>query len=82
MPPRQFSSRDVLKVFDKANWEYAGKGDGSHVVMTKKDHSRKKYTVVIPMGKDPIPVGTLKSIMRQAGGSDWDEFCNWIDSNR
>jgi len=81
MPSRQFSSREVLKVFDKANWDYAGKGDGNHVVMTKRDHDGKKYTVVIPMGKDPVPIGTLKSIMEQAGGSNWDDFCEWIENN-
>lgn len=82
MPRRQFSSREVLKVFDKANWQYAPNSGGSHVVMTKRDHSGHKYTVSIPMGKDPIPIGTLKSIMKLAGGSDWDEFCRWIDDNR
>jgi predicted RNA binding protein YcfA (HicA-like mRNA interferase family) len=82
MPPRQFSGRDALKVFDKANWEYAPNAGGSHVVMTKRDHSGQKYTVVILMGKDPIPAGTLNGIMKQAGGSDFDEFCRWIDDNR
>ncbi|WP_435078427.1 type II toxin-antitoxin system HicA family toxin [Halococcus sp. AFM35] len=82
MPRRQFSSREVLKVFDKANWEYAGAGSGSsHVVMTKRDHSGHKYTITIPMGKDPIPIGTLKSIMKRAGGDDWDKFCRWLDNN-
>ena len=81
MPRRQFDSQEVLYVFDKANWEYTGNGSGSHVVVTKRDHSGKKYTVPIPMHKDPVPIGTLKSIMQQAGGSDWDKFCNWLDNN-
>ena len=33
------------------------------------------------MGKDPVPIGTLKSIMEQAGGSNWDDFCEWIENN-
>ena len=83
MPRRQFSSREVLKVFDRANWEYTGAGSGSsHVVMTKRDHSGHKYTVPIPMGKDPIPQGTLRSIASQAGADDFDEFCRWIDQER
>lgn len=82
MPPRHFSSREVLKVFDKANWQYANPGSGgSHVVMVKQDHSGHKYTVTIPMGNDPLPVGTLQSIMKQAGGEDFEAFCRWIDDN-
>ncbi|HET7324776.1 MAG TPA: type II toxin-antitoxin system HicA family toxin [Halococcus sp.] len=83
MPPRQFSSRDVLKVLDKAGWQYANPGSGgSHVVMVKRDHAGERYTVTIPMGYDPIRPGTLRSIATQAGAQDFDEFCRWIDENR
>lgn len=83
MPPRQFSSREVLKVLDKANWQYANHGSGgSHIVMTKRDHTGEKYTVTVPLGNDPLAPGTLRSIADQAGAQDFDEFCRWIDRNR
>ena len=83
MAPRQFSSRDIIKVLDRAGWRYANPNSGgSHVVMTKKDHSGHSYNVTIPLGKDPIPQGTLHSIATQAGAQDFDDFCRWIDRNR
>lgn len=57
MPPRQFSSRDILKVLVKAGWQQANPDSGgSHVVMTKQDHAGEKYTVTGPRGYDPINV--------------------------
>ena len=83
MPPRQFSSRDILKVLVKAGWQQANPDSGgSHVVLTKHDHAGEKYTVTVPRGYDPIKPGTLRSIAEQAGAQDFDEFCRWIDQNR
>lgn len=66
MPPRQFSSRDVIKVLDNANWQYANPGSGgSHVVMTKTDHDGHSYNVTIPLGNDPLAPGTLRNIATQ-----------------
>lgn len=52
-----------------------------YIVMTRWDHSGHKYVVTIPIGKDPLPIGTLQSIMKQAGGEDFEAFCAWIDDN-
>jgi predicted RNA binding protein YcfA (HicA-like mRNA interferase family) len=82
MPPRQFSSREVLKVLYKAGYRRSNASGGSHVVVTKKDHGGNSYNVTIPMGKDPIPPGTIRSIASQAGSQDFDEFCKWIDRER
>lgn len=82
MVPRQFSSHDVLKVLDKAGWKRAGGSGGSHVTMTKRDHDGNKYTVTVALGYDPIPPGTIRSIAKQAGADDFDQFCRWIDRNR
>ena len=78
----QFSSRDVLKVLDKAGWEYAPNAGGSHIKMMKYDHSGEKYTVTVVAGQDPIPQATLHSIARQAGANDFGEFCDWIERER
>ena len=81
MPPRTFSSNDIITVLDDANWEYAPNSGGSHVKMVKRDHSGEKYSVTVALGYDPIPPGTLRSIAEQAGADDFDEFCRWIDNN-
>lgn len=83
MPPRQFSSRDIIKVLDKANWNYTSQNTGgSHVKLTKTDHNGKRYVVTVPLGYDPIAPRTLRSIANQAGANDFDEFCEWIDRER
>jgi hypothetical protein len=36
-------------------------------------------TVTVPM-HDRIRTGTLRRIMEQAGGSDFEAFCRWIEN--
>ena len=47
-------------------WFIKRKGPGDHVQYV---HPTKPGKVTLDIGRDPIPVGTLRSIYRQAG---WD----------
>lgn len=66
------SGREVLKILDKNRFVKVGQS-GSHVRM-KKITPEKAYIAIVPMHNE-IPIGTLKSIIRQSGLSE-DEFRN------
>ena len=60
------SSKQIIKVLQKAGFEYAPKrGKGSHLAFIKKDKEKARL-VIIPDRKD-IPTGTLLAILDQAG---------------
>lgn len=54
-------SKEVVKILQKQGFQI-NRQSGTHVIM-KKDNK----TVVVPVHKETIPIGTLKSIERQAG---------------
>jgi predicted RNA binding protein YcfA (HicA-like mRNA interferase family) len=56
------SSRDVIKALEKEGW-YEVNHIGSH---KQFKHATKKVRVTVPHPKRDIPIGTLKSIERQA----------------
>jgi len=56
-------SRTVIKALEKNGW-YKVDQSGSHIQFR---HPSKKGRVTVPHPKKDIPVGTLKSIERQAG---------------
>ena len=71
-----------MKVLYKAGFRYANPGSsGSHVVMTKQDHEGNSYNVTLVANGGRIAEGTLRSIAKQAGAEDFDEFCQWIEDN-
>jgi predicted RNA binding protein YcfA (HicA-like mRNA interferase family) len=58
-------SSHTLKNFERIGYQDAPfQGKGSHVVLYKDDDGTK-LLVIIPK-RDPIPIGTLMSIMKQA----------------
>ncbi|MBV9154649.1 MAG: type II toxin-antitoxin system HicA family toxin [Acidobacteriaceae bacterium] len=57
------NSRDVVKALEKAGW-YEVNQVGSHKQFR---HATKKGRVTVPHPKRDIPIGTLKSIEKQAG---------------
>ncbi|MBI4895807.1 MAG: type II toxin-antitoxin system HicA family toxin [Candidatus Aenigmarchaeota archaeon] len=61
------SGHDVLKILSKQGFDIVGR-KGSHVRL-KRIFSGKSYTVIVPDHKE-IPIGTLKSIVRQSGLSE------------
>lgn len=57
------NSRDVIKALEKDGW-YEVNQTGSH---KQFKHATKKGRVTVPHPKRDIPIGTLKSIEKQAG---------------
>ena len=68
----QVSSHTLIKKFKQIGYQDAPfQGKGSHVALYKDDDGTK-LLVIIPK-RDPIPIGTLMSIMKQAR-MERDEF--------
>ena len=53
----------MVKLLMKDGW-YEKRQNGSHKQFS---HATKKGTVTVPMHGGDIPIGTLKSILKQAG---------------
>ncbi|MDP3013099.1 MAG: type II toxin-antitoxin system HicA family toxin [Candidatus Subteraquimicrobiales bacterium] len=72
----QISSNSLIKKFKHIGYKEAPfQGKGSHVALYK-DNSGDKILVIIPK-RDPIPIGTLLSIMKQAR-MDREEFYSFL----
>ncbi len=56
-------SKEIIKLLEKDGWNL-DRHKGSHKVFK---HPSKKGIVVVPEHKGDIPIGTLKSILKQAG---------------
>ncbi len=63
------SSSAVIKVLQKEGFIYISQ-KGSHVKFRKA--GSPVLTVIVPAGKKEIPLGTFKSIMRQADLTESD----------
>ncbi len=61
------SSQKIISTLKQNGFRHAPKkGKGSHHAYYRVDEFGKKYLVIVPM-KDPIPKGTLISIIKQSG---------------
>jgi predicted RNA binding protein YcfA (HicA-like mRNA interferase family) len=67
---------DCIKALEKAGF-YTSRHKGSHVQMRRNEPPPAR-TVPVPTGKKPLPHGTLRSIIRQAGLTV-DEFIALLD---
>lgn len=56
-------SRELLKMLKEDGW-YRKNVEGSHYQLV---HPTKKGKVTVPVHQGDIPIGTLKSILKQAG---------------
>lgn len=59
--PKLYSSNYIISILEKNGFLFVSQ-KGSHIKMRKE-----KWTVIVPANKRAIPVGTFKSILRQAG---------------
>lgn len=59
--PKQYSSNDVITILRSFGFEPISQ-KGSHMKFRKG-----KFVVIVPAGRKTIPLGTLRSIKRQAG---------------
>lgn len=61
------SSEKIIKRLLKVGFDYAPiKAKGSHIALVREGSQGEKYIVIIPK-RDPIPKGTLISIIKQSG---------------
>lgn len=67
---------DCIKALEKIGF-YVSRQKGSHVQM-RRDEPQPARTVPVPVSKKPLPRGTLRSIIRQAGLTV-DEFIELLD---
>lgn len=84
MVTRDFSGQDVVKVLcNKGNFQWV-RTAGDHAIL-KWEHPDgpevEARTVSVPL-HDRIRTGTLRGIAEDAGGKDFERFCQWIDRNR
>ena len=72
------SSDKIIKSLLKAGFDYAPiKGKGSHTALVREGLHGEKFLVIIPK-RNPIPKGTLISIIKQSGYSR-DEFITLLE---
>ena len=72
------SSEKIIKNLLKAGFTYAPvKGKGSHTALVKDGSYGEKFLVIIPK-RNPLPKGTLISIIKQSGMSR-EEFIEMIN---
>jgi len=60
MKLRNIKSKEVVKILQQEGFEIR-RQSGTHIIMRKNE-----LTVVVPIHKNIIPIGTLKSIEKQA----------------
>ncbi|MDF1533662.1 MAG: type II toxin-antitoxin system HicA family toxin [Methanosarcinaceae archaeon] len=71
------SSEKIMRSLLNAGFDYAPiKGKGSHTALVREGAYGEKFIVIIPK-RNPIPKGTLISIIKQSGYSR-DEFIKLI----
>lgn len=57
---KNIKSKEIIKILQKFDFEIK-RQSGNHVILKKENK-----TVVVPIHKETIPIGTLKSIERQS----------------
>lgn len=76
---RHFSGREVAKVLVN-EWGFVpvgGRGDHRKFRYENPDTGEVRI-VTVPL-HDPINIGTLRNIAKQAGAKDFDKFCDQLD---
>ncbi len=72
-PPRLFSSDEVITALIRAGFRIVRKSRGSHQGLIKPKPDGGHYKVTVVLGKQQIPLGTFREILKQAG-IGYDEF--------
>ena len=61
--PKLLSSRQIIKVLEKDGFVFISQ-NGSHMKFRK--YNKETLTVIVPANKREIPIGTIRSIIRQS----------------
>ena len=66
MPPKLpiVSGAETIRALERLGFVYV-RQRGSHVTM-KKQTPEREITCIVPVHRKPVPVGTLRNILRQA----------------
>ncbi|PIR73343.1 MAG: type II toxin-antitoxin system HicA family toxin [Candidatus Moranbacteria bacterium CG10_big_fil_rev_8_21_14_0_10_35_21] len=67
--PKFYSSSEIIKVLQKRGFVYISQ-KGSHIKLRKTGNPT--LTVIVLAGRKEIPLGTFKSILRQANLNEAD----------
>ena len=62
--PKRYSSKEIIKALEREGFVFVSQR-GSHAKYVFD--GQQKRTVIVPMGKKPVPAGTFQSILRQSG---------------
>jgi predicted RNA binding protein YcfA (HicA-like mRNA interferase family) len=60
--PKLYSSKDIISILNRFNFEFVNQ-KGSH----GKYRNSEGRTVIVPMNRREIPLGTFRSIIKQSG---------------
>lgn len=70
--PKLYSSKEIVKVLESIDFSFISQ-KGSH----GKFKNTEGRTVIVPMNKKEIPMGTFRSIVKQSG-IEFDHFTEKI----
>jgi len=70
--PKLYSSKEIIKVLESLDFQFVSQ-KGSH----GKFKNFRGRTVIVPMNRKEIPMGTFRSIVKQTG-IDYDDFIGRI----
>jgi predicted RNA binding protein YcfA (HicA-like mRNA interferase family) len=79
-----FSRQEVVKVMVNSGIYEWVRTNGDHAILRWEppdDHDTDARTVPIPLHGE-LSTGTLRDIADQAGATDFQTFCDWIERNR
>lgn len=62
--PKLLSSKQIANILEKNDFVFVSQ-KGSHAKFRKT--GKETMTVILPMNKKEVPIGTFKSIIRQSG---------------
>ena len=85
MVTRDFSGEDIYKVLVNVGGFRHVRTTGDHLILRwdpPENHENTDPRVVTVPAHDSISIGTLHDIADDAGATDFEAFCEWIDAHR
>lgn len=85
MATRDFSGEDVYTVLVNAGGFRHVRTTGDHLILRwdpPESHQDTDARVVTVPAHESVSIGTLHDIADDAGATDFDSFCEWIDDHR
>lgn len=82
MARRTFSGQEVVRVLVNVGGFEHVRTTGDHVQLYYEHptNDQDKRRVTVPL-HDELRTGTLRAIAEDAGATDFQAFCDWVDDN-